>query len=124
MKYPNYKLSTYHSRRLGGICKSAAIVGRPTVTRPASNVLIIVTQTTVVKTMADVVFDGFSVGLAEMVFTESSMTGESYNDLPSPSFAWMLVGRCRLESGIVSISASVSVTAMSKYSVPARLLGG
>jgi hypothetical protein len=49
---------TYQRSRLGGMSSSAAIVGRPTVTNPASNVEIIVTQTTVTNTMAVVLFEG------------------------------------------------------------------
>lgn len=56
--FGGYKLNTYHRIRLGGISKSAAIVGRPTVTKPASSEDIMVAQTIVTKTMAVVPFVG------------------------------------------------------------------
>ena len=73
--------------------KSRAIVGRPTVTNPASSVLIIVTQTTVTSTIADVPFDGFTICLADIVFAAESLIGTDFG-AASPSFVWMLAGFC------------------------------
>lgn len=65
--------------------KSRAIVGRPTVTKPASSVLIIVTQTTVTRTIADVPFDGLTIGLADVAFAAESLIGTEFG-AASPFF--------------------------------------
>ena len=53
--------------------KSVAIVGSPTVTKPASSVEIIVTQTTVTKTIAVVPLVGACIEVTELaVWTRSA----------------------------------------------------
>ena len=97
---------THHSSRLEGMSKSAAIVGKPTTTRPDRNALITVTHTTVTNTIVVVPFAGARIASKRMVFIgwASSTSGVSSWPLTSNFEGCEIVGVAK-----VSNSTSVAV---------------